>query len=415
MAAESGLNIGSVRHYFDGQRDLMRFATRSTIDRVTARLERRRVSLRPLSELTPDEAASQLTDFLAELLPLDAPRRAEATVLVEFLVAARVDTDLTALAHEALRGTLTLARRIIEAMRLPASAADLEAERLAALLDGLTFRSALQPDATTPQVCRDVLRVHLASLGSEQTPRPRPTRERPRRHRTRPSTVDIHDHLLEPPQHPRREGEPRDSERPQRLAMIDCDGRQRPQQQNPPPAGDDFSLCPGESPSELITVERHMPLLIRQNPRRDFLRERIAGAIPQRPVVAQRHDFGDQEHHQLQPEPERPPEPDEHGVRPVVVDRRTPRGPEEFGQQPRVVLLLGHEQLDGGPKPRVRLGDQVGPVPRLPHLEPLHAPHHQGVQPRPAPPLRLRPHSPPLCFFPELPEPLHAPDAVAPM
>ncbi|MEV0074008.1 MULTISPECIES: TetR/AcrR family transcriptional regulator [unclassified Amycolatopsis] len=170
VAAESGLNIGSVRHYFDGQRDLMRFAMRSTIDRVTARLERRRVSLRPLSELTPDEAASQLTDFLAELLPLDAPRRAEATVLVEFLVAARVDTDLTALAHEALRGTLALARRIIEAMRLPASAADLEAERLAALLDGLTFRSALQPDATTPQVCRDVLRAHLASLGVRADP-----------------------------------------------------------------------------------------------------------------------------------------------------------------------------------------------------------------------------------------------------
>ncbi|QRP44086.1 TetR/AcrR family transcriptional regulator [Amycolatopsis sp. FDAARGOS 1241] len=168
VAAESGLNIGSVRHYFDGQRDLMRFAMRSTIDRVTARLERRRESLRPFAELTRDEAASQLTDFLAELLPLDAPRRAEATVLVEFLIAARVDTDLADLAHEALRGTLTLARRIIDAMTrdalLPPGAADLEAERLAALLDGLTFRCALDPAATPPQACRDVLRAHLASL-----------------------------------------------------------------------------------------------------------------------------------------------------------------------------------------------------------------------------------------------------------
>ncbi|MEU4673342.1 TetR family transcriptional regulator C-terminal domain-containing protein [Amycolatopsis sp. NPDC023774] len=168
VAAESGLNIGSVRHYFDGQRDLMRFAMRSTIDRVTARLESRRASLHPFAELSPDEAADQMTDFLAELLPLDAARRAEATVLVEFLVAARVDTDLTELAHEALRGTLTLARRITDAMTrrslLPPGVADLEAERLAALLDGLTFRSALQPEATTPEVCRAVLRAHLASL-----------------------------------------------------------------------------------------------------------------------------------------------------------------------------------------------------------------------------------------------------------
>lgn len=172
VAAESGLNIGSVRHYFDGQRDLMRFAMRSTIDRVSARLERRRASLRPLSELTPDEAAAQLTDFLAELLPLDAPRRAEATVLVEFLVAARVDTDLTELAHEALGGTLALARRIVSALSLPPAAADLEAERLAALLDGLTFRSALHPEATTPEVCRDVLRAHLTSLSADSAAAP---------------------------------------------------------------------------------------------------------------------------------------------------------------------------------------------------------------------------------------------------
>lgn len=172
VAAESGLNIGSVRHYFDGQRDLMRFAMRSTIDRVSARLERRRASLRPLSELTPDEAAAQLTDFLAELLPLDAPRRAEATVLVEFLVAARVDTDLTELAHEALDGTLALARRIVSALSLPPAAADLEAERLAALLDGLTFRSALHPEATTPEVCRDVLRAHLTSLSADSAAAP---------------------------------------------------------------------------------------------------------------------------------------------------------------------------------------------------------------------------------------------------
>ncbi|HWD03886.1 MAG TPA: TetR family transcriptional regulator C-terminal domain-containing protein [Amycolatopsis sp.] len=164
VAAESGLNIGSVRHYFDGQRDLMRFAMRSIIDRVTARLDRRRPALRPLAELTPAQAADQLTDFLAELLPLDAPRRAEATVLLEFLTAARVDPNLADLAREALRGTLALAHRLTDALALPPAAAALEAERLAGLLDGLTLRCALDPETTSPQVCREVLRAHLVSL-----------------------------------------------------------------------------------------------------------------------------------------------------------------------------------------------------------------------------------------------------------
>jgi AcrR family transcriptional regulator len=157
-----------VRHYFDGQRDLMRFAMRSTIDGVTARLERRRESLRPLSELTRDEAADQLTEFLAELLPLDADRRAEATVLVEFLVAARVDPEIAGLAREAMRGTLVLARRVTDAMArqelLPPEAAAPEAQRLAALLDGLSFRATLQPEVTSEQECHEVLRAHLASL-----------------------------------------------------------------------------------------------------------------------------------------------------------------------------------------------------------------------------------------------------------
>ncbi|HEY2062847.1 MAG TPA: TetR family transcriptional regulator C-terminal domain-containing protein [Amycolatopsis sp.] len=168
VATEAELNIGSVRHYFDGQRDLMRFAMRSTIDRVTARLERRRESLRPLSELTRDEAADQLTEFLAELLPLDATRRAEGGVLVEFLVAARVDEEIADLASEAMRGTLILARRITDAMArqdlLPSEAAAPEAQRLAALLDGLSFRAVLQPEVTSEQECLDVLRAHLVSL-----------------------------------------------------------------------------------------------------------------------------------------------------------------------------------------------------------------------------------------------------------
>jgi hypothetical protein len=41
---------------------------------------------------------------------------------------------------------------------------EVETERLAALLDGLALGGVLQPDLTTPEVMRAVLRRHLDSL-----------------------------------------------------------------------------------------------------------------------------------------------------------------------------------------------------------------------------------------------------------
>ncbi|WP_033289594.1 TetR/AcrR family transcriptional regulator [Amycolatopsis jejuensis] len=168
VAAESGLNIGSVRHYFDSQHDLMRFAMRTTIDRATARLIERRDAMPPIAGLAPDEVVDQLAEFFSELLPLDERRRTEMTVLVEFLIAARADPGLDDLAREAVRGTVTLAHRILEALersgRFEPLDAEVEAPRLAALLDGLAFRAVLQPEITTPEECVAVLRAHLGEL-----------------------------------------------------------------------------------------------------------------------------------------------------------------------------------------------------------------------------------------------------------
>ncbi|WP_406630333.1 TetR/AcrR family transcriptional regulator [Amycolatopsis sp. WGS_07] len=168
VAAESGLNIGSVRHYFDSQHALMRFAMRTTIDQTTARLVKRREAMGSLAEVSPEEAVDRLTEFLSELLPLDERRRTEITVLVEFLIAARANPGLDDLAREAVQGTVTLARRIVDAQarsgRYEPRDPEIEAPRLAALIDGIAFRTVLQPDLTTPEECVAVLRAHLAEL-----------------------------------------------------------------------------------------------------------------------------------------------------------------------------------------------------------------------------------------------------------
>ncbi|MBB4684254.1 TetR/AcrR family transcriptional regulator [Amycolatopsis jiangsuensis] len=168
VAAEAQLNIGSVRHYFESQHDLMRFAMRATIDRASARLLRHREEIAPLADCPRDEVAGRLTELFAELLPLDELRRTEMTVLVEFLMAARAVPGLSDLAAEVSRGTVTLSRRILEALAgtgaFVARDPDVEAPRLAALLDGLAFRAVLQPEITTGEECLAVLRAHLAEL-----------------------------------------------------------------------------------------------------------------------------------------------------------------------------------------------------------------------------------------------------------
>jgi hypothetical protein len=116
--------------------------------------------------LPPDEVVDHVTEFLSEMLPLDERRRIEVTVLVEFLLAARADPGLDDLAKEAVDGTVRLARRVVDARMRRGDSRDpaVEAQRLAALLDGIAFRAVLQPALTPPECCVAMLRAHLAEL-----------------------------------------------------------------------------------------------------------------------------------------------------------------------------------------------------------------------------------------------------------
>ncbi|NKQ58176.1 TetR family transcriptional regulator [Amycolatopsis sp. K13G38] len=162
VAAEAGLNVGSVRHYFDSQAELMRFAMRSMIDRVSARLERRVEALGDPARLPRGTRRRHAAELLCELLPLDRDRRAEATVFLEFVTAARTDPALADLAREAAEGTRALVRRVLE----PSEVDDLELEvrRLTALLDGLSFDGVLHPDSLTPRQAEAVVLAHLEGL-----------------------------------------------------------------------------------------------------------------------------------------------------------------------------------------------------------------------------------------------------------
>ncbi len=196
VAAEAGLAVGSVRHYFDGQAELMIFAFRTVSSRIRARLADRVAALErgndtrtdaghdaqpgPGDDTRPGHGKATLrrpdgglsaacADVLAELLPLDEQRELESSVWLSFVTAARTDAVLAAEADSSYRGTAILVGRIIMVLLAsPATRAALEpvveAERLLALIDGLCLHMLLQPGWTTEELSRNVLGAHLSSL-----------------------------------------------------------------------------------------------------------------------------------------------------------------------------------------------------------------------------------------------------------
>ncbi|MEY9258493.1 AcrR family transcriptional regulator [Brevibacterium epidermidis] len=172
IADETGLAIGSIRHYFSGADGIVRFALDTLVERVGARLETRLADMLPKLDsgsIDHDQAKELTVDFLSELLPLDETRRRESVVWLAFEEEARTTPELADVFETAVRGTRDLMAQVIESMSsrgvLHAGLdAQAEAETLAALIDGLTLRSALHPEVLASGRARELLAAHLEKL-----------------------------------------------------------------------------------------------------------------------------------------------------------------------------------------------------------------------------------------------------------
>ncbi|MDJ0314110.1 TetR/AcrR family transcriptional regulator [Arthrobacter sp. H35-D1] len=170
VAQAAGLALGSVRHYFDNQAELMEFACRVNSERIHVRaLDKLEVlEGQPLPGAAV-EVVEACAGVLEELLPLDEARRADAVVHMEFMLAARTNTELSAAARDDYRATgAVVGRVVLQLLESPLATANLvpvdEAERLIGLLDGLSLRMVLQPDWAAPEQGRATLRRHLNAL-----------------------------------------------------------------------------------------------------------------------------------------------------------------------------------------------------------------------------------------------------------
>jgi AcrR family transcriptional regulator len=160
VAREAGLSMGSLRHYFASQSELLCFAMRLVGDRARARV----AALEPAAD--PRRHAEQL---LAELVPLDDERRAESEIWLAFTSHALVDPAQRAIhqrIHDQLNGACATAITILADAGLTAEGLDvaLEASRLHALLDGLALHAVMRPERVSPSLITAVIARHLDTL-----------------------------------------------------------------------------------------------------------------------------------------------------------------------------------------------------------------------------------------------------------
>ena len=161
VAREAGLSMGSLRHYFASQSELMVFAFRTVIDRIESRLAR----LEPESD--PRRRAERV---LAELLPLDDERRAENELWLAFTSRAMVDPalgDLRDEGYDALRSGCRAILTDLSTAGLAPTDVHTETERLHALLDGLAVHAAMRPDIHTAESLKAAIGRHLDVLAIE--------------------------------------------------------------------------------------------------------------------------------------------------------------------------------------------------------------------------------------------------------
>jgi AcrR family transcriptional regulator len=167
VAQEAGLAVGSLRHYFTSQSELISFALELVGDRIDARI----------SALAPGrDPRLRVQAMVAEMLPLDAERRAECEVWLAFTARALVDPSLAELRADIDRRLRQAFRHMIDhladaGLLRPSLDRSTEAERLYALVDGLIVHALLSPTSAGGHWASGIVAAHLDDLA--------PTTDRP--------------------------------------------------------------------------------------------------------------------------------------------------------------------------------------------------------------------------------------------
>lgn len=165
IAEEANLSLGSLRHYFSSQEELLSYSMELVKERVTGRLEKKFEQNMPMDEL--------LVHFLLEIIPLEDQSRLEMTVWFHFMANTQFrhkfkgdDGILHAL--QQLLPLLEVNGRLKPDLEMVE-----EIEILYALVDGLAIHCLFEPQRLTkerivPIILKQVNRILLNPLRSSK-------------------------------------------------------------------------------------------------------------------------------------------------------------------------------------------------------------------------------------------------------
>ncbi|RSM61199.1 transcriptional regulator [Amycolatopsis sp. WAC 01376] len=163
VAAEAGISVGSIQHYFAGKDVLLRFAYDDAVsrmgERVRSRVRNGEAAGLPIAEV--------LLGTLAELLPLDAERELEYRVRHGLQAQAAHDDALADVARRSGRDLLGYVTSVVERGKdsgdvAPGTDAELAARMILATVQGLADQVALSGAEAFP--AREVLSRSIAAV-----------------------------------------------------------------------------------------------------------------------------------------------------------------------------------------------------------------------------------------------------------
>ncbi|WP_337926759.1 TetR/AcrR family transcriptional regulator [Paenibacillus caui] len=157
IANEAGISLGSLRHYFETQAELLTFSMQLVTQRVNSRIE--------LLPFTGD-IRRDIEMIIAELLPLDEQRLAEAELWLTFAGKAISNPAIRAISLEIHDELYDGFRRMIDSLILQKLAkagidAEHETKGLHALVDGLVVHRTIFPERVREEDLMRIVSNHL--------------------------------------------------------------------------------------------------------------------------------------------------------------------------------------------------------------------------------------------------------------
>ncbi|WP_243297903.1 TetR/AcrR family transcriptional regulator [Bacillus litorisediminis] len=157
IAKEAGISLGSLRHYFSTQEELLSYSMNLVKDKVTARIMKIATQQLPLKE--------KALKMLLELVPTDKESMAEAEVWFTFIAYTRHKEQFDANQDGVFLGIQQLMQYLQQYNLLKTDIdLELETERLYAVIDGLALHAMLNPKRVNRDLAEKILVHHLEQI-----------------------------------------------------------------------------------------------------------------------------------------------------------------------------------------------------------------------------------------------------------